>query len=59
MNNSVTNTTEQQSNATLKRLAPNQAATIPAINAKPPEISDCVAWIIAGNVITASVTYGT
>ena len=59
MKSSVTNTTVQHSSATLKRLAPNHAAKMPAISASVPEIGDCVASIIAGKVITASVTYGT
>ena len=55
----MTKTTVQQITATLNRLAPNQADKIPAPNANVPEICDCVASIIAGKVITASVTYGT
>ncbi len=55
----MTKTTVQQITATLNRLAPNHAEKIPATNANVPEICDCVASIIAGKVITASVTYGT
>ena len=29
------------------------------MSAKIPEYGDCVAWMIAGKVITESVTYGT
>ena len=59
MKSSATKTTAQQITATLKRLAPNHADKIPTPNANEPEICDCVASIIAGKVITASVTYGT
>ena len=44
---------------TLNKLAPNQANIIPTIKAIAPAIGVCVASIIAGKVITASVTYGT
>lgn len=49
----------QHNTATRNKLAPNHAAKIPTINANAPDISDCVACSIAGNVITANVTYGT
>lgn len=55
-NNSITNTSIQQITDTGKSPAPSQAAIIPAISAKSPETGLWVAWIMAGNVITASVT---
>lgn len=54
--NSVTNTKTQQSIATLKRFAPNQAAVRPAIKLIIPDIFEDVEFIIAGKVITAKVT---
>ena len=42
-----------------KRQAPAHAAIMPMISANAPESGDSVACRIAGNVITASVTYGT
>lgn len=57
--NSQTNTTAQQIHATLNKLMLNQAATEPQIKANTPDILLCVAFIIAGKVMTASVTYGT
>ena len=56
---SITNTTEQQDTATHSRFAPSQAATMPIISANTPEIGLCVASMIAGKVMIASVTYGT
>ena len=53
---SLINTVTQQNTATLNRLAPNQADIIPIINARPPEIIDCVEYKIAGKAITANVT---
>lgn len=38
---------------------PNHADIMPMISAMPPAIGELVASIIAGNVITESVTYGT
>lgn len=53
------NTTAQQIQATGNKPAPSQEATIPIINATHPASGDCVVSTIAGNVITAKVTYGT
>ena len=44
---------------TCKRLLPNHAASTPTISAAARDIALPVELIIAGNVITASVTYGT
>ena len=52
-------TAPQHTAATFIRLAPNQAAIMPAKRATAPEIGLSVASIMAGKVITASVTYGT
>lgn len=57
--NSRMNTTAQHTHETLKRPAFNHAATSPAAKAAMPAIGLWVALIIAGNVITESVTYGT
>lgn len=57
--NSQTNTSKQQITDTLNSPASNQAATRPAAKAIAPAIGLCVALIIAGKVITESVTYGT
>ena len=59
MNNSVINTTKQLAAAVINRLGFFHATMIAVISAKVPEIQDCVAVMIAGNVITESVTYGT
>jgi hypothetical protein len=59
MNNSVINTTKQLTAAVINRFGFFQATMIAATSASVPEIQDCVAFIIAGNVITESVTYGT
>lgn len=56
INNSVMNTDTQQSNATLKRFAPNQAAIIPAVKLIKADSLDCVAFNMAGNVIIDKVT---
>ncbi len=42
-----------------KRPRPNQAAMMPSAKAMAPASGDDVASVIAGNVITARVTYGT
>ncbi len=57
--NSTISTAAQQHAATVKSLAPSQARTMPIIRAAIPAIGLCVALTIAGNVITAKVTYGT
>ena len=57
--NSIANTTAQQVTATLNKSAPSHATPIPATREATPETGDCVALTIDGNVITASVTYGT
>lgn len=44
---------------TLNRLAPFHAKRVPAANARPPDAGVCVEYRMVGNVITASVTYGT
>ena len=56
MNISSTNTVTQQATATWKRFPPNHAARIPIRSAAAPARGDCVASIIAGKVITESVT---
>lgn len=53
---SSANTMTQHRMATLKRLAPRHAAMIPMTKASAPAMGDCVAWIMAGNVMTESVT---
>ena len=57
--NSNSNTTAQQETATISKSAPTHAATIPTMRATSPEMGLWVAFTIAGNVITARVTYGT
>ncbi len=42
-----------------KRPNPNHAAMMPSARAIAPASGDDVASVIAGNVITARVTYGT
>ena len=59
MNNSEINTTKQLAAAVINRFGFFHATIIAAISASVPEIHDCVAEIMAGNVITESVTYGT
>ena len=49
----------EQITETLKSPALNHAAIIPIMKAMIPTIGLCVAWKIAGKVITESVTYGT
>lgn len=46
----------QQMIATLKRLAPRQAAKIPMTKATAPAQGDAVAWRMAGKVMTDKVT---
>ena len=58
-NNSNISTTRQQDEATLNKSKPFHATNRPTTNAAIPEYTLWVAFIIAGNVITASVTYGT
>ena len=58
-NNSKTNTTRQQMTETGNRLRPAHADTMPTTKATAPAIGEDVASSIAGNVITAKVTYGT
>ena len=55
-NNSSRKTTLQQERATTNKSAPNHAAAMPASNAIRPETGLCVAPMMAGNVMTASVT---
>ena len=52
-------TAVQQVTATLKRSNPNHATMMPTRKDIAPDILLCVAFMIAGNVITARVTYGT
>ncbi len=59
MNNSMMNTVTQQKIETCKRLLPYHAVMTPTIRAANPDITLFVALIMAGNVITARVTYGT
>ena len=56
--NSVMNTIAQQI-ATDRRLLPHHAAMIPMTSASAADTVLFVAERIAGNVITANVTYGT
>lgn len=53
---SVRKTTRQQAEATLKRLAPYQARPMPKTRASAPLTGVCVASVMAGKVMTASVT---
>lgn len=55
-NNSITNTSTQQITDTGNSPAPSHAATIPAMRAASPEMGLWVAWMMAGKVMTASVT---
>ena len=57
--NSVMNTIAQQITATVWRLLPHHAAMIPMTSASAAVTVLFVAERIAGNVITANVTYGT
>lgn len=57
--NSRTKTVTQHMIDTGNKPSSIQAATIPTTSAIIPASGDCVACTIAGNVITASVTYGT
>ena len=57
--NSVMNTIAQQITATDRRLLPHHAAMIPMTSASAAYTVLFVAERIAGNVITANVTYGT
>lgn len=57
--NSAISTTTQHKLATWNRLAPNHAAIRPAIRASSPDRGVCVDCMMAGNVITARVIYGT
>ena len=57
--NSVMNTIAQQITATDRRLLPHHAAMIPMTSASSADTVLFVAERIAGNVITANVTYGT
>lgn len=52
-------TVRQQITATGKSPALNHAAIIPMMSAAEPVIGDFVVWMIAGNVITDKVIYGT
>ena len=58
-NSSVMNTTTQARTETLKRLWPNHASKIAMMNARVAAMGFWVAFMIAGNVMTDSVTYGT
>lgn len=49
----------QQAHATIGSPLLFHARMIPIISAAPPARGEMVACTIAGNVITASVTYGT
>ena len=55
-NNSITNTSTQQITDTGNSPAPSHAAMIPAMSAISPEMGVWVAWMMAGKVMTASVT---
>ena len=59
MNNSVKNTATHALIATVKRSPPISDMTIPVPRATTPAHTEEVAFIIAGNVITDNVTYGT
>ena len=54
--NSMMNTDTQQATVTRKSFAPMKASAIPITIATIPATGDCVAFIIAGNVMTAKVT---
>ena len=58
-NNSTINTIIQARTETVNKLAPNQANKIATMKAIAADMGLPVAERIAGNVITASVTYGT
>ena len=53
------NATPQQEAATVISPPPRRAIRIPATSAAAPATGCSVACTMAGNVITASVTYGT
>ena len=53
------NTVMQLMQATEKSFAPNTEATMLTAKATKPATGDCVALMMAGNVITDSVTQGT
>ena len=55
----MTYTTTQHIMATGNSPKPIHAAMMPMMRAMSPGTDDCVTSMIAGNVITASVTYGT
>lgn len=55
-NNSITNTSTQQITDTGNSPAPSHAAMIPAMSATSQEMGVWVAWMMAGKVMTASVT---
>ena len=54
--NSSKNTAPQQTTAVLNKSAPNQAASMPITNAAAPDTGLCVAFTIAGKVMTDKVT---
>ena len=58
-NSSRMNTVAQQATETVNRLAPFQANAMPAASAASPAYGLRVVSMMAGKVITASVTYGT
>jgi hypothetical protein len=58
-NCSTIKTTKQHTQATGKRPEPRKEIIMPTASAIIPAKGNCVASIIAGKVITASVTYGT
>ena len=57
--NSRIRTTTGQTTATVNILLPIAESRIPTARAARPATGDAVESIIAGTVITASVTYGT
>lgn len=59
INSSAINTVTHEHTATGKRPFPERASVMPTISAARPDHGLAVAWRIDGNVITASVTYGT
>ena len=58
MNNSTKNTVMQQMIATGNNPNPRHDAMMPAMRAAKPAIGLRVTSVMAGSVITASVTYG-
>ena len=56
VNSSMTNTMTQALTATVNKPLPKYANAIAATRAIAAAMGDCVAWMMAGKVITARVT---